>query len=136
MVVIDIDHFKRLNDGHGHQAGDAVLRAMGAFLRRNSRQSDAVVRFGGEEFLILMPHTRIDQALARLDGWRSEFAGQAIEHGDLSLNATFSVGIALYPDHGTTLEEVRGRADSALYKAKAEGRNRCIQCDSLLHQSR
>lgn len=126
LVMIDIDHFKRLNDGYGHQAGDAVLRAMGTFLRAHSRQSDAVVRFGGEEFLILMPHTLAHQAVARIESWRSEFASQTVEHGDHTLTATFSAGIALYPDHATSLEEALGCADQALYKAKADGRNRSV----------
>ena len=132
VVIIDIDHFKRLNDGHGHQAGDAMLRAVGAFLRQNSRQSDMVVRFGGEEFLVLMPHTRTDQALARLDEWRRDFAGQTIDYEGRTLAATFSAGIALYPEHAPTLDEALRRADLALYKAKAEGRNRCAPWDETI----
>lgn len=126
LVMIDIDHFKRLNDGYGHQAGDAVLRAMGTFLRANSRQSDAAVRFGGEEFLILMPHTQAHQAVARIEGWRSAFAQQTIEHGGHTLTATFSAGIALYPDQAPSLEETLRRADLALYQAKGDGRNRSV----------
>lgn len=123
-VMIDIDHFKRLNDGFGHQAGDTVLRAFGAFLRQNLRQSDAVFRMGGEEFLVLLPHTQDHQALARMDAWRSAVMALTFLHDGLSLTATVSAGLAMYPADADTLFELLHRADLALYQAKVGGRNR------------
>jgi diguanylate cyclase (GGDEF)-like protein len=127
MAMIDIDLFKRLNDTHGHQAGDAVLRMVGAFLRKSVRQGDMVFRLGGEEFLILLPHATGEDALRRLDEWRALFAGQVIEHGGTSLTATFSIGLALYPDNGRCIGDLLQRADQALYQAKAQGRNRAVR---------
>jgi diguanylate cyclase (GGDEF)-like protein len=82
-----------------------------------------------------MPHTRAEQALARLDSWRREFAGQTTDHGGQALSATFSAGIALYPDHGPTWEEALRLADLALYKAKTDGRNRSIGWDETITSS-
>lgn len=126
LVLLDIDHFKKLNDGFGHPAGDAVLRALGAFLRQNIRQSDAVVRFGGEEFLLLMPYSGVEQALARVEAWRSGFSSAPVTHDGQALNTTFSAGLALYPEDAKTLDELIDCADAALYRAKAEGRNRSV----------
>jgi diguanylate cyclase (GGDEF)-like protein len=123
VAMIDIDHFKRLNDTYGHQAGDAVLRAIGTFLRQEVRQGDMVFRMGGEEFLILLPHTRDDYALRRIDDWRSRFASSAIEHEGRTLATTFSAGVAVFPDDAGTMTELLQRADAALYRAKASGRN-------------
>lgn len=123
VAMIDIDHFKQLNDTHGHQAGDAMLRAIGAFLREEVREGDMVFRMGGEEFLLLLPHTRDDRALRRIDDWRSRFAEQRIEHDGETLTATFSVGVALFPDDAGNIGELLQRADAALYRAKAKGRN-------------
>ena len=127
LAMIDIDLFKRLNDTHGHQAGDAVLRMVGVFLRKSVRQGDMVFRFGGEEFLILLPHATGEDALRRLDEWRALFAGQVIEHGGKSLTATFSIGVSLYPDDGRSIGDLLQRADQALYQAKAQGRNRALR---------
>ena len=127
LAMIDIDLFKRLNDTHGHQAGDAMLRMVGAFLRKSVRQGDMVFRFGGEEFLILLPHATGEDALRRVDEWRALFAGQVIEHGGKSLAATFSIGVSLYPDDGRNIGDLLQRADQALYQAKAQGRNRALR---------
>ena len=127
LAILDIDHFKKLNDGYGHQAGDAVLRALGALLRQSMRQSDSVVRLGGEEFLLLMPHSGADRALARIEEWRNDFSAAAIDHEGQRLSATFSAGIALYPDDAPGLDELMRRADIALYQAKGDGRNRSVR---------
>jgi diguanylate cyclase (GGDEF)-like protein len=124
LVMIDIDHFKRLNDGYGHAAGDAVLEVMGAFLRQNIRQADAVFRMGGEEFLVLLPRTEEAQALIRVDSWRVEFAARPVEHDGHALAVTYSAGLALYPRDAKTLPDLLHLADLALYQAKTEGRNR------------
>lgn len=123
-AMIDIDHFKRLNDTHGHAAGDAVLRATGAFLRERVRQSDVVLRMGGEEFLILLPRTAADQALKRVDDWRAAFAAKTIEHEGATLSATFSAGVAAFPADAADIDALLNRADQALYRAKTGGRNK------------
>lgn len=126
LAILDIDHFKKLNDGYGHQAGDAVLRALGGLLRQSIRQSDTVVRLGGEEFLLLMPHSGAERALARIEEWRSDFSAASTEHEGQRLSATFSAGLAVYPDDAADLDELMRRADIALYRAKGEGRNRSV----------
>ena len=123
-VMVDIDYFKRLNDHHGHQAGDRVLASIGRFLSERVRQSDFVFRTGGEEILILLPGASGDQALARIDGWRNDFAALRIDIGGGRVQSTFSAGVAVYPRDGANLDEVMACADKALYQAKADGRNR------------
>ena len=126
-AMIDIDHFKRLNDSFGHAAGDAVLRAAGALLRQSIRQSDIVFRLGGEEFLVLLPNTQDESALRRVDEWRETFAAGAIRHDGKALTITFSAGVALFPDDADEIAALLDRADQALYRAKAEGRNRVVR---------
>ncbi len=123
-AMIDIDHFKRLNDTYGHPAGDAVLRATGALLRAGIRQSDMVFRMGGEEFLILLPHTPADQAMRRIEELRTMFATEAMTHDGVTMTATFSAGVAVFPDDAGDIDDLLRHADQALYKAKMGGRNR------------
>jgi len=123
-VMIDLDHFKQLNDHYGHAAGDTVLRAVGNFLRQNVRESDLVIRMGGEEFLVLLPNM-LEDAMDRVETWREAFGTQSFFHeGVLPLKATFSAGIAFSSNGG--LMDLLRRADLALYRAKLEGRNRCV----------
>lgn len=124
VVMADLDYFKRLNDHHGHQAGDRVLQAVGRFFSERVRQSDAVFRTGGEEILMLLPGITRDQALGRIDAWRRDFAATEIDIGQGRVRSTFSAGIAIYPEDGSSLDEVLVRADKALYRAKEAGRNR------------
>jgi len=126
-VMVDIDHFKQLNDRHGHLAGDDVLRATGVFLRQNVRQSDVVIRMGGEEFLILFPHTQEEQSFERIETIRDNFARQSIEYDGILINATFSAGMALYPVDAHSMNDLLRLADTALYQAKNSGRNRCCR---------
>jgi len=125
VIMLDLDHFKRLNDDYGHRAGDQVLRAIGVFLLERIRQTDFVFRTGGEEILILLPGVMDAQALERIDGWRREFAALEIHIGSEGrVQISFSAGIALYPHHGEDLDQVLQHADKALYRAKNQGRNR------------
>ncbi len=124
VIMVDLDYFKRLNDHHGHQAGDRVLASIGCFLSERVRQSDFVFRTGGEEILLLLPGAAGAQALARIDDWRRDFAAIEIDIGHGRVQSTFSAGVAVYPKDGGTLDEVMGHADKALYDAKERGRNR------------
>lgn len=117
VAVLDLDHFKAVNDAHGHAAGDAVLKAFGSFLRANVRGEDVVVRYGGEEFVVGMPHTSTEGAHALIDRLRETWSLQevALPNGE-RVACTFSAGVA---SGNAALE----RADRALYQAKAGGRN-------------
>lgn len=124
LVLIDIDRFKVLNDTHGHQAGDAVLRALAGHLSENSRVADLVCRWGGEEFVVVMPHTQLAGAVQRAESWREGFSANPVHFGGLVLNNTLSAGVAMWPVDGDTPAALLRAADSALYSAKTGGRNR------------
>ncbi|MBX3602770.1 MAG: diguanylate cyclase [Rubrivivax sp.] len=123
LVLADLDHFKRINDTHGHAAGDAVLRDVGRLLRQGLRASDAVFRLGGEEFALLLPGADAGQAARRVQAVREALAGAAPAR--LAHAVTFSAGIAQLTAGGT-LEPLMARADRALYEAKAGGRDRSV----------
>jgi diguanylate cyclase (GGDEF)-like protein len=127
VVMLDLDRFKALNDTFGHQAGDAVLVALGRSLRDQVRAGDLASRWGGEEFLLLLPNMPLAAAAARVDKLRERFAAIRIEAGQEQISATLSGGVAAYPEHGATPLALIGAADSALYRAKDQGRDRvCI----------
>ncbi|MBI3523050.1 MAG: diguanylate cyclase [Betaproteobacteria bacterium] len=124
LMMIDLDHFKQVNDTHGHPAGDEILRLFGAMLRANARAGDIPCRYGGEEFLLLMPKIPLESARQRAEQLRAEFAARVAQVGEYSIQATLSIGIAAYPEHGDTPDVLTQAADLALYLAKQEGRNR------------
>ncbi|WP_323813608.1 histidine kinase N-terminal 7TM domain-containing protein [Cellvibrio sp. NN19] len=124
VALIDLDHFKQLNDTHGHLVGDDILKAVAKFLLDNLRISDAVFRIGGEEFLLVLPGVVAEDALNRLQKMCSDFATTAMHHRNGELLLTFSAGLALWPADGDSLDTLIEGADSALYQAKAAGRNR------------
>jgi len=125
VVLIDLDHFKLLNDTYGHQAGDLVLQRFATLLRQMLRRSDVVCRHGGEEFVAVMPELDGDGAQAMLTRLLQAFQSLPPEPGRRRTpNASFSAGIALFPRHGSTLEQLLSRADRALYAAKNQGRAR------------
>ena len=125
MLSIDVDHFKTFNDNHGHDAGDTVLRAVGEALSSTFRGDDICCRFGGEEFVALLPGSPIDVAAERAEELRAKVEGLVIRYGDDNLpRITISVGVASFPSAGTGPMEVLKVADSALYRAKELGRNR------------
>ncbi|OQY20223.1 MAG: hypothetical protein B6I36_01790 [Desulfobacteraceae bacterium 4572_35.1] len=127
IIMIDVDHFKKFNDTYGHEAGDEILRVLGKVLRDYFRESDIVCRYGGEEFIIILPDITLGQCQAKAEQLRD-----VVENNcnifflkDL-LGITISLGIALYPLHNNDMRMVLKLADDALYQAKAEGRNRVV----------
>lgn len=125
VAMIDVDHFKRFNDTHGHQAGDAALVAVSKYLQQNSRDTDWLFRYGGEEFLLLLTDVTDLEAYGRLDELRRGIADLAISYEGRALpSVTMSAGLAAFPGQFKTFEELVSAADEALYMAKQGGRNR------------
>ena len=125
VAMIDLDHFKRVNDTHGHSVGDEVLVGFAQALRSVMRESDVIGRWGGEEFLVLLPDTGPAQALAALGRLRKHLANRQLAADIPLLRTTLSAGVAAYqPDE--PLEQAIERADRALYLAKSGGRDRCM----------
>lgn len=124
MALIDLDHFKQINDRYGHDVGDQVLSALGALLTQNLRPTDLIARWGGEEILVLLPETDLDSALAVLERLRNQWQRQRWETPEGPLEGvTFSAGVALWNGE-TPFADVLRAADHALYHAKRSGRNR------------
>jgi diguanylate cyclase (GGDEF)-like protein len=128
VLFLDADHFKRINDRHGHGAGDEVLRAIGGFLRRAMRTEDLVARFGGEEFIIALRGIERPGVLVAAERVRAGVEALSIEHQGVSLAVTVSVGVAtLSPDRPyASVEALLTSADAALSRAKELGRNRVV----------
>lgn len=125
VIMLDVDHFKRFNDSFGHEAGDLVLERLGRRLRQHVRESDLACRWGGEEFVILMPDTTREVAERRIEALRQSLKSLELRHGNQALPpVTASFGIALYPAHAATPEDLVQAADAALYAAKRAGRDR------------
>ena len=125
VIVIDIDYFKKINDNHGHQIGDQFLIAISKVIASHARTSDIACRYGGEEFLLVMPGANMRTAIKRAEEIRKECADIKIVSGEKNLKVTLSLGVATYPKHGKTAEEIVIKADKAMYKAKRAGRN-CV----------
>ena len=126
LIMLDLDHFKQVNDTYGHAAGDEVLKTLSALLKKSARESDIICRYGGEEFLVALPRMSPEQALQRVEAWRLELAETSVHHGDLKMRVTLSAGVAGFPDHGADIDSLLSHADQALYHAKHGGRNRVI----------
>lgn len=122
LALLDVDHFKRINDNHGHAVGDTVLRDFAAALRSGLRAGDALFRIGGEEFALLLPETNTDTALERVESLRELVASWRL--GGLHENVTFSAGLAESQVSRSSLESLLAAADKALYRAKQSGRDR------------
>ncbi len=126
-AMIDVDHFKAVNDRHGHPTGDRVLAALAQLLRHRLRQSDVVGRYGGEEFAALVEDLSQEEALRLVDRLRRDF--EAMEHRSLSgesFHVTFSAGLAAWENRSDTIDAWKSRADQALYEAKRSGRNKVV----------
>jgi diguanylate cyclase (GGDEF)-like protein len=126
VAMIDVDHFKKVNDVHGHPAGDQVLKSLAALLGREVRASDSACRYGGEEFILLLPGMDGKTASTRADAWREAFSRLSVVHEGAPIQATISIGISSFPEHGSSLAELTRCADAALYEAKHRGRNRVV----------
>jgi diguanylate cyclase (GGDEF)-like protein len=127
VMLIDLDHFKRVNDSFGHEAGDIVLVAVGALLKEKVRGSDIACRYGGEEFALVLPETGEEPAARRAEDIRIAISALALSHAGKPLGkATASFGIALFPDHAQDTDTLLRVADVALYAAKGAGRNRVV----------
>ena len=127
LLMLDIDHFKYFNDTFGHQGGDALLRTLGDFLRQRTRGQDVACRYGGEEFAIILSGANREAAARRAQILHEDLKHILVEHaGQIMGQVTFSVGIAVAPEHGTTAADLLHAADASLYRAKAEGRDRIV----------
>jgi len=130
LLMVDLDHFKKFNDTYGHDAGDTVLREAGTFLAKSIRAEDIVCRFGGEEFVVILPTANLNAAQARAERIRSRMCELTVLHQGQSLGmVTMSVGVAALPEHGTSAKELLEAADAALYRAKRDGRNRVVAAE-------
>jgi len=126
VVMIDIDHFKRVNDTFGHEGGDHFLKAFGSLLASRVRREDIACRYGGEEFLLVFPGLPRECTTGRLEQIREMIENLRIPYQGREISTTASGGIAIFPDHGGSSEEMIRSADLALYAAKAAGRNRML----------
>jgi len=130
ILMIDLDHFKKFNDTYGHDAGDTVLRETAAFLGRSIRVEDIACRYGGEEFVVILPTADLNASQARAERIRAKLCELTVLHQGASLGKiTISVGVADLPMHGTSPKELLEAADAALYRAKREGRDRVVVAD-------
>jgi diguanylate cyclase (GGDEF)-like protein len=127
LLMMDLDHFKDLNDGFGHAAGDRVLRAVGDFLESSVRGDDVACRFGGEEFVVILPRASLDDTRRRAEALRKGMKGLRLEPSEPSLpSVTISIGVSCSSDHGETGKQLIYAADVALYRAKAGGRDQVV----------
>jgi diguanylate cyclase (GGDEF)-like protein len=131
VLFIDLDHFKWINDSHGHATGDLVLRAVAERMTATLRRSDLIGRIGGEEFSVLMPHTDIPQALVLAEKLRAAVEALMPTVSGRPLRVTASIGVASSHDGDSSMFDVQQRADRAMYQAKALGRNRVTAFDAL-----
>jgi diguanylate cyclase (GGDEF)-like protein len=127
VLMADLDHFKQVNDGHGHLAGDAVLRGVAQRLFRSLRATDTAGRYGGEELLVVLPHNNAAGASVLGERWRQAVELEPFETGDaVAVSVTLSAGVAEFHPEIECPEDLIGAADAALYRAKDQGRNRVV----------
>lgn len=132
VFAIDVDHFKRFNDTFGHDAGDLVLRELGALLRASFRSSDVCARLGGEEFVVVLPDTDREKLIRGAERLGDAVRRLALVHHELPLGSvTVSIGVAVFPYSGRNAEALLGVADAALYRAKNEGRDRTVVAENV-----
>ena len=133
ILMIDVDHFKKFNDSYGHEAGDSILREVAEIFRQSVRAEDIICRYGGEEFVIILPETSSALAIERAEAIRWSVSQMRVRFRTEALREiTISVGVAICPGCGSTLEEILRSADRALYAAKHAGRNQVMMAESLI----
>lgn len=131
VIMLDIDYFKNFNDTFGHDIGDTILAELGKFLQKNIRGSDIACRYGGEEFMIILPDASLEMTLQRAEFLRKTVKELQSWHNLRPMKTiTLSFGIAVFPEHGQTIEKLLKASDTALYQAKKEGRNRVCTAES------
>ncbi len=123
LIMFDIDHFKKVNDTYGHQAGDTVLQEVVVTAKSCLSSADSLCRYGGEEFAVIMPETEISEAIDIAERMRKAIEEHAFYGGETLINVTISIGISEYPEHAIIKEAIIEKADGALYTAKNSGRN-------------
>lgn len=124
LIAVDVDHFKKFNDNHGHDAGDMILRAVGTALEKACDGDQVACRMGGEEFTLILPGTYDDDAISMAEQLRQSIEAISLRYGEKTLpTVTISLGVSHYPQHGSMPQELMRSADEALYEAKAKGRN-------------
>ena len=124
IIMLDLDHFKNINDTFGHQAGDLMLHTIGEILLREVRKSDTACRYGGEEFLLVLYDTSLNDAMARAEHIRKKISHEKFRFATETTTITASLGLAIYPQDGQSMDELIKAADKALYQSKKNGRNR------------
>jgi len=130
LLMVDIDHFKRFNDGWGHEAGDAVLRELARLLQSQLRAEDIACRYGGDEILLVLPEADVEAAQKSAERLQTTVRTTQIQHyGKVLEGLTLSIGIACYPRHASNAGALIGAADAALYKAKENGRNQFVTAE-------
>ena len=132
IIMLDIDHFKHINDTMGHAAGDQLLWELGRLLRKQVRLADIACRYGGEEFVLILPEASLDMTKERAEQLREKVKQLHLEYENQNLgNLTISLGVAVFPNHGSTGEEILKSADAALYRAKHTGRDRMVVANEV-----
>lgn len=135
IIMLDIDHLKQFNDTFGHDAGDAVLRELGEFLRKHVRGSDIACRYGGDEFILILSPSAGAEGAQRAEKIREDIRHLRVDHANRDLGrVTLSMGVAVFPDHGAEVEAVVKAADVALYQAKRSGRDQVVVFAEKAHQ--
>ena len=126
VIMVDIDHFKRVNDTHGHEAGDLVLKAIAETLSDHCRRGDFACRYGGEEFVVALPNITLETAYARAEDLRKSLNLLSVPYEEHNLSVTISMGIACFPENGQTRDCILRAADQAMYAAKEAGRDHIL----------
>jgi diguanylate cyclase (GGDEF)-like protein/putative nucleotidyltransferase with HDIG domain len=134
VIMIDVDHFKVINDTYGHPAGDTVLRAVAKSIERDCRDVDFPVRYGGEEFLLVLPEINLEGAVTVAERIRKNLEQEVIGHENISISVTASMGVAIFPDDARTQQQLLDLADKALYTSKRSGRNQVQTASDLIYE--
>jgi diguanylate cyclase (GGDEF)-like protein len=133
ILMIDIDYFKMVNDTYGHDSGDIVIKTLAEILQENIRKADLAIRYGGEEFLILLYNTTPEGAVQVAEKIRTRFNEKKYHFGNDTVEKTLSIGVAHFPSQADSIWKVIKYADLALYEGKNTGRNRVIEFQANMH---